>query len=92
MWLHLRDRQVGGMRFRRQHAIERFVLDFYCPEARLAVEIDGGIHEEQVERDAARSEVLRQHRIRVIRFANDDVWNDISTVLETIAASRHTAP
>jgi very-short-patch-repair endonuclease len=92
LWLHLRERQVAGLRFRRQYAIERFVLDFFCASARLAVEVDGEIHQEQADRDAARSAVLEQHRIRVLRFTNAEVLNDIPTVIERIAATTSQQP
>jgi very-short-patch-repair endonuclease len=87
LWLQLRERRLDGLRFRRQYAIERFVLDFFCAEARLAVELDGSIHDAQVERDAARTAVLGQHRIHVIRFTNEQIFADMPSVLAQIAAA-----
>jgi very-short-patch-repair endonuclease len=76
------------MRFRRQHAIDRFVLDFYCPAHKLAVEVDGAVHDtaDQAERDAGRTQALEQLGIRVIRIRNEEV-RDIWTVLARIAAA-----
>ena len=89
LWYGLRGEGIRGMRFRRQHAVDRFVLDFYCPGHRLAVEVDGAVHDapEQSERDAARTERLEQLGIRVVRVRNDDVEQDIMGVLGRIAAA-----
>ncbi|WP_420126562.1 endonuclease domain-containing protein [Longimicrobium sp.] len=88
LWNALRGEGIRGMRFRRQHAIDRFVLDFYCPAHKLAVEVDGGVHDEpeQAERDAARTQALEQLGIRVIRVRNEEVRN-IWAVLARIAAA-----
>ena len=85
LWQRLRDRGVGGMKFRRQHAIERFIVDFYCSEVRLVVEVDGEIHEYTREQDAARQEFLEQQGLRVLRFSNANVRQDIGAVVEKIA-------
>lgn len=74
------------MRFRRQHPVGRFILDFWCPEARLVVEVDGGIHEHQQEQDAERSAMLKLHDYHVIRFRNDEVLQDRDAVIQRIAA------
>ncbi len=70
LWVHLRGRQLGGFRFRRQHPIGPYILDFYCAEARLAVEIDGAVHDcpDQVRRDARRGEWLMARGIRTLRI------------------------
>jgi very-short-patch-repair endonuclease len=88
LWDALRGEGIRGMRFRRQHAIDRFVLDFYCPAHKLAVEVDGEVHDtpDQAERDAARTQALEQLGIRVIRVRNKEV-RDIWTVLSRIAAA-----
>jgi very-short-patch-repair endonuclease len=70
--------------FRRQHPVDRFILDFYCPAARLCVEVDGGVHDEQKERDEARTEHLAARGIRVIRFRNEEVITDCRAVLRQI--------
>ena len=84
----LRRKQVAGFRFRRQHPIDRFVVDFYCPAARLAIEIDGSIHDakEQKEYDAARQAFLQDIGLQVLRFSNAQVINETDAVLEIIAA------
>ncbi len=85
LWEVLRDRPLG-MKFRRQHPIGKFVLDFYCEEARLAVEIDGPDHAAQANYDDWRDEQLGQRGIRVLRIASEDVEKDMRRVLERIKA------
>ncbi len=91
LWSCLRNRQLLGFKFRRQHPVGRFIVDFYCHEARLAIEIDGGQHaeEHQSAYDARRTELLQTKGIRVIRFWNNEVLQNLEGVLETIAASVH---
>ncbi len=84
LWKLLRRNKLDGMRFRRQHAVGRFILDFYCPDRKIAVEVDGSIHEDQRDYDQSRDEVLSQYGIRVIRFQNDEVLKDSDSVLERI--------
>jgi len=88
LWGILRDRRVHDAKFRRQHPIEingkRFVLDFYCDEAKLAVELDGGQHAERAAKDAARTGLLEQQGIAVLRFWDNDVLKETQTVLESI--------
>ena len=86
LWARLRDRQLEGHKFRRQHPIHRFIADFYCDDAKLVVEIDGDSHAEpeQAEHDMARTEWLVQHGYRVIRFTNEDVARRMDGVLGAI--------
>jgi len=84
LWHRLRNRQVNGCKFRRQHQIGNYVVDFVCPEKRLVVELDGGQHAEQVENDATRTGYLALKGYRVLRFWNNDVVENIDGVLETI--------
>ncbi|MBN1887291.1 MAG: DUF559 domain-containing protein [Thermoflexales bacterium] len=84
LWTVLRGRQFSGYKFRRQHPIGRFIVDFYCAEARLVIEIDGDSHAEQVEYDATRTDWLAQHGYRVIRFVNRDVLHQLEAVTEQI--------
>ncbi|MCZ7541581.1 MAG: DUF559 domain-containing protein [Anaerolineae bacterium] len=84
LWAHVRNRQVKGLKFRRQHAIERFVVDFYCAEAGLVIEIDGPIHDYTPEEDAIRQQYLESLGLRVVRFTNDRVHNNIETVLQEL--------
>jgi len=85
LWATLRDRQVAGLKFRRQRPAGPFVLDFYCAEQRLVIEVDGGIHDEQREQDAARTAILEQYGYRVVRFRNEEILTDLSAVLARIA-------
>jgi len=84
LWQRLRNRQIAGAKFRRQHAVERFIVDFYCSEARLVIEIDGPIHDYTPAEDALRQEFLESLGLRVIRFANDEVQTGIERVIRQI--------
>lgn len=84
LWQALRANRLGGWHFRRQQIIGGFIVDFYCHAARLAVEVDGEIHAAQQEQDRQRSELIRQHDVDVIRFANQAVLNQLSQVLGEI--------
>lgn len=87
LWEHLRAGRLGGWRFRRQHPVDRFVLDFYCPAARLAVELDGAQHHtpEGMARDAERDDWLQQrHGITLLRFDNPQLLRQTDVVLERI--------
>jgi very-short-patch-repair endonuclease len=84
LWAHLRDRQLGGFKFRRQHPIGRFVVDFCCADRRLVVEVDGDSHADQVEYDQARTTWLNEQSYTVIRFPNRAVQNQLEAVLTAI--------
>jgi very-short-patch-repair endonuclease len=86
LWLLLRARQIAGAKFRRQHQFGRFILDFYCHEAKLAIELDGAHHSSRPARaaDAARSAYLESRGIRVVRFANDEVLDRTEGVITRI--------
>jgi very-short-patch-repair endonuclease len=85
LWAKLRDRQLGGVKFRRQHPIGPFVADFCCPQRKLVVELDGGQHSEEVAADEKRSRFLEAQGYRVLRFWNHDVLGNTDGVLERIA-------
>lgn len=82
LWYYLRSRRLEGEKFVRQLQIDRYVADFACRTARLAIELDGGQH--NAERDAARTEVIETYGYRVLRFWNHDVLADTDVVLEAI--------
>ena len=84
LWVHLRKKQVGGLKFRRQHIIEHFIVDFYCPKAKLVIEIDGPIHGEQEEYDKAREELLQDLGYGLLRFPNAEVENNPECVTASI--------
>ncbi len=84
LWAHLRNRQLDGFKFRRQHPIGRFIVDFYCAACRLVIEIDGDSHAEQIEYDQARTEWLNDLGYQVIRFTNREVFRRLEAVLEAI--------
>ena len=86
IWKHLRNRGIGGARFRRQHGVPPYVLDFYCAEALLAIELDGDVHgiPEQEQHDRRRDKFLAALGIEVLRFWNEDVRTNLDGVIETI--------
>ena len=86
LWEYLRNRKLGGLKFRRQHPIDKFIADFYCYEKKLVVELDGSVHDEKVnvDYDEARTYELADSGIRVIRFRNSEVENNIEMVLKQI--------
>jgi very-short-patch-repair endonuclease len=84
LWLRVRSHHLRGMKFRRQHNIERFIVDFYCKDGKLVVEVDGPIHQYQVEEDAIRQEFLESQKLKVLRFTNDVVLNDTDEVIKQI--------
>jgi very-short-patch-repair endonuclease len=86
LWTCLQNRKLLGKKFRRQFGIGRYIVDFYCPECRLAVELDGAPHfaPNVEEYEANRTKYLAGQGITVIRFENREVHNEIEFVLETI--------
>ena len=93
LWQHLRSRQLGGFKFRRQYPLPPYVLDFYCAELGLAVELDGGQHfsDEALRRDAERSRYLERYGVRVLRFSNREVLMQLPEVLTEILRQAETA-
>ena len=85
IWKHLRSGKLGGLKFRRQHPVGRFIVDFYCVSAGLVVEVDGPIHDEQADADAERQLYLEAMGLRVLRFSNDEALRNTFAVLDVIA-------
>jgi len=83
----LRRRQLAGFRWRRQHVVAGFIVDFYCAELRLAVEVDGEIHATQRAYDAARDRYLGALGTRVLRVSNGDVFSNLFKVTQDILAA-----
>ena len=88
-WRNLKNGQLKSKKFRRQQSIGPYIVDFYCPESRLIVELDGAGHftENGAKYDAKRTEYFREQDFRVIRFENKTVYRDLEYVLETIKAN-----
>jgi very-short-patch-repair endonuclease len=84
LWARLRNHQLNGLGFLRQHAIGPFIVDFCCPERQATIEIDGDTHANQAEYDAARTAWLEEHGWRELRFTNHDVESEIEEVLKAI--------
>ena len=84
LWQAIRGKRFNGKKFRRQMPIGAFVVDFYCPSDRLAIEVDGGIHEQQIEADRIRQELIASLDIRFLSLTNDDVMRDLPGALAKI--------
>ncbi|HTA84140.1 MAG TPA: endonuclease domain-containing protein [Bacteroidia bacterium] len=89
LWARISKKQLSGMHFRRQHPIGKFIVDFYCHEKLLVIELDGEIHnrEDIAERDEGREYELRKKGLKILRFKNEQVTNDINYVLAEIQKS-----
>ena len=84
LWGRLRDRRLGGYKFKRQVPIEPFIVDFYCHAANLVVEVDGLTHDGRGEQDEARDRVLEKQGYDVMHVTSDDVFRDIDAVMNGI--------
>ena len=84
LWMRLRDRQLCGAKFRRQHPVGPYIADFCCVERALVVELDGGQHAEQAAADRARTDFLESRGYCVLRFWNNDVLTNLAGVVERI--------
>ena len=87
LWTELRNRKLNGLKFRRQHPLDKFIVDFYCNEKKLVVELDGGVHDKKInkEYDEARTAMLAGLSVFVLRFKNEDVINNLKGVLGGIS-------
>jgi very-short-patch-repair endonuclease len=84
LWEQLRGRRLAGFKFRRQHVLVGYAADFYCPDARLVVELDGTVHRGREAYDRGRSRIFESFGVVVLRFTNDEVLLDIASVLDRI--------
>ena len=84
LWEKLRHNQLNGLQFRRQQIINPFIVDFYCHAKALVVEVDGDIHDLRQEEDTRREKVLSEMGLRIVRFRNDEVIKNLSTVVGKI--------
>jgi very-short-patch-repair endonuclease len=87
LWFRLRDRRLGGWKFRRQFPIDRFIVDFICTDAHLIIELDDGQHGIRSVADAQRTGILEAMGYLVLRYWNNDVMQNIDGVLEDIYAA-----
>ena len=88
LWQALRNRKLQHWKFRRQEPIERYIVDFVCPDAKLVIEVDGATHSTELElaKDSERTRVLEACGFRVVRLQNDDIFSNLDGVIETILA------
>jgi very-short-patch-repair endonuclease len=94
LWKFIRNRKVAGMKFRRQHPLGKYIADFYCYEAKLVIELDGWIHEKAdiKDYDKERQEAIEEFGLKVLRFTNEDVFEDLEKIINEIirnAGSSH---
>jgi very-short-patch-repair endonuclease len=85
-WNLVRNRRMFDLKFRRQHPLNKYIADFYCHELKLVIELDGEIHnlEHVKTRDAAREKAIKEFRVRVLRFKNEEVFKDPGFIEKTI--------
>lgn len=81
LWGYLRSNQLEGLHFRRQQIIEGFIVDFYCHKAKLVIEVDGDIHQNQLEYDAERDKILADIGLRIVRISNLEIEENLPSVL-----------
>ena len=92
LWLKLRNMEFLGHKFRRQFVVRSFVVDFYCPQLKLAIEVDGEIHKYQKDRDKLRQKVIEQDGIIFLRFKSKDVIDNLRLVLGQIKSWKANQP
>jgi very-short-patch-repair endonuclease len=83
LWSALRRNGLNGFHFRRQQVIAGYIVDFYCNTAKLAIEVDGGVHEDRMKQDESRDGILARQGVRVVRISNEAMY-DIEAVIEFI--------
>ena len=86
LWRHLRNRELGGWKFKRQYPVGPFIVDFICVEKNVVIEVDGGQHAENEDQDIQRSAYLNKMGYRILRFWNNQVLEETESVLEAIFA------
>ena len=86
LWKRLKDRKLFKVKFRRQHPVNIFIVDFYCHEYKLVIEVDGDIHNDEIacQYDSGRTEVLNKFGLKVIRFTNDQILYSLDSVIKKI--------
>lgn len=89
LWERLRHKQINGLKFRCQHPVGSFILDFYCPSLRLVIEVDGTSHNDRKEYDQFRTQKLGEYGYRVIRFRNEEILSNVDGVIAQISCYCH---
>ncbi len=84
LWRVLKGHGCGGLKFRRQQSLGKYILDFYCPSLQLCIELDGSSHDYKYEYDEQRTTFLNAQGIKVLRFSNEQVWHDMNGVIAEI--------
>jgi very-short-patch-repair endonuclease len=86
LWEELKNKKFLGVKFRRQYSVDRYILDFYSIELRLGIELDGEIHEDKdaIDYDSKRTDYLKLRKIKVIRFTNEQVFNNLTGILKLL--------
>ena len=84
LWNEIKNKKLNGIKFRRQHAVEYFIVDFYTRDFNLIIEVDGDVHNEKEEEDKSRQAFLEGSDFKVIRFSNEEILNSMKSVLERI--------
>lgn len=92
LWKFLCKSKINHLRFRRQHPLFSYIVDFYCHAYKLVIEVDGEVHEHQLPRDQSRDAFLKRYGYTVLRFTNEQVLNDTYIVLENIMQTIHLLP
>jgi very-short-patch-repair endonuclease len=87
LWNFLKNKALEGFKFRRQHPIDNYIVDFYCHQEKLVIEVDGSVHDQldQKEYDSGRTSVLEEFGLKVIRFRNEEVLDNFQSVIERIS-------
>lgn len=92
LWDELKEKKINGSKFRRQHPVHRYILDFYCHEKKLAIEVDGNIHKIKYDEDEFRDKYLESIGIKTIRISNVEIMEDINKVLFKIMTILESPP
>ncbi len=86
LWSNLKNKQLNGYKFRRQYSVDQYILDFYCPQAKLGIEVDGPSHfrKSGIRTDEKRTSHMESYGIQIVRFTNNDIYENLEGVLNSI--------
>lgn len=87
LWTQLKGKSLNGLKFRRQHSIDKYIIDFYCPEKKFAIEVDGPTHltKDAIRHDCEKHNLLRDLDINVLRVTNEEIYDDVLNVVDRIS-------